>query len=340
MSPSDSSPALDPAIIREAANWLVRLHSGEAGPAELEAFERWRRTGPDHERAWERAERLSAKFGAVSPALGVPVLTRRDAAHRASNRRAVLKTLAVLGVLAPAGWLGARLWADEAGDVYHAAVGEHRRIALADRSVVQLNTATHLAVHYADDARVLHLRQGEIYIETAPDFRSPARPFLVDTRQGRLRALGTRFTVRALATGGQPVTALTVLEHRVEISLKATGERRIVGAGETARFSDRAFESVKRTSPDAGPTAPVSADAPGWTRGMLQADDMRLDAFVAELSRYRSGIVRCDPEVAGIKVSGVFMLGDTDHILDIIGQTLPVRVVRRTGYWVTVTAAS
>lgn len=335
MSPSDSSPALDPAIIREAANWLVRLHSGEAGPADLEAFERWRRAGPDHERAWERAERLSAKFGAVTPALGVPVLTRRDPAYRANNRaanrRAVLKTLAVLGVLAPAGWLGARLWEDQAGDVYHAAVGEHRRIALADRSLVQLNTATHLAVQYADDARVLQLRQGEIYIETAPDFRSPARPFLVDTRQGRLRALGTRFTVRALETDGRPMTALTVLEHRVEITLKATGERRIVGAGETALFSDRAFEFMERSGRHA---------APGWTQGMLQADDMRLDAFVAELARYRSGIVRCDPEVAGLKVSGVFMLGDTDHILDIIGETLPVRVVRRTGYWVTVTAAS
>lgn len=337
MLPPDSNPTLDPAIIREAANWLVRLHSGDAGPRDFEAFERWRRTDAAHERAWQRAEQLSAKFGAVSPALGVPVLTRRDPA----NRRAVIKTLAVLGVLAPAGWLGMRLWQDAHGEnggsagIYRAAVGENRRIALADRSLVQLNTATDLAVRYADDARILQLRQGEIYIETAADVRSPARPFLVETQQGRLRALGTRFVVRALTHDDRDVTALTVIEHRVEITLKATGARRIVGAGETALFSAQGFEPTEAARHRAGQ---VSGDAPSWTQGMLQADNMRLDVFLAELARYRHGIVRCEPDVAGLRVSGVFMLGDTDHILDVIGETLPVRVVRRTGYWVTVTA--
>lgn len=331
MPTPDSTTALDPAVIREAAGWLVRLHSGEAGPADHEAFERWRRASPDHERAWERAEKLSAKFGAVSPALGVPVLTRQGTV----NRRAVVKTLAILGVVAPAGWLGASLWRGETGDVYRAAVGENRRVALTDRSLVQLNTSTDIAVRYSDEARALQLRQGEIYIETAADLRSPSRPFLVETRQGRLRALGTRFVVRELAQGDKDVTALTVLEHRVEITLKSSGSRRVVGAGETVVFSDQAFEAAE--SPRQPPGQP-SAAAPSWTKGMLQADNARLDAFLRELARYRPGILRCEPEVAGLRVSGMFVLGDTDHILDIIGETLPVRIVRRTAYWVTVTS--
>lgn len=326
MPSPDSTAELDPAVIREAANWLVRLHSGETAPADHEAFERWRRANPDHERAWQRAERLSAKFGAVSPALGVPVLTRQG--H--INRRAVLKTLAILGAVVPAGWLGARLLRDKMEDVYSAAVGENRRIPLADRSLVQLNTSTDIAVRYSDEARLLQLRQGEIYIETAADIRSPSRPFLVETRQGTLRALGTRFVVRELSHGNRDVTALTVLEHRVEITLKSNGSRRIIGAGETALFSDQAFEAMEIQR--------QYADAPSWTKGMLQADNMRLDAFLQELARYRAGIVRCDPQVAGLRVSGMFLLGDTDHILDIIGETLPVQVVRRTSYWVTVTS--
>ncbi|WP_454726976.1 MULTISPECIES: DUF4880 domain-containing protein [Cupriavidus] len=326
MSAPDHTAAPDPAVIREAAGWLVCLHSGEASLADHEAFERWRRASPEHEQAWQRAEKLSAKFSAIAPALGVPVLTRRRAIHR----RAVVKALAILGVAAPAGWLGTRLWQGEAGEVYRAAVGGHRRVALADRSVVQLNTATEVAVRYAEAARVLQLRQGEIYIETAADIQRPPRPFLVETRQGRLRALGTRFVVRELTQDGMDMTALTVLEHRVEITLKSNGASRIVGAGETALFSDRAFAAAAPGQP--------SAAAPGWTRGMLQADNMRLDALLQDLARYRPGIIRCEPDVAGLRVSGVFVLGDTDHILDIIGETLPVRIVRRTAYWVTVAA--
>lgn len=320
------STQLDPAVVREAARWLVRLHSGEAGADDRRAFDLWRAASPQHEQAWQRAERLSRQFGAVPPALGVPVLTRQAR----GNRRAVVKTLATLGVALPAGWFGYRAMRGEAQGVYRAGVGEQRPVMLADRSAVRLNTATDLAVRFSDNARLLQLERGEIYIETAPDAHGQPRPFLVDTAHGRLRALGTRFSVRAL--DGEDRTLLNVLEHRVEVVLRASGERRIFSAGDSVRFSSRAFDAPARPAPGA------SSAAPAWTRGMLEADDMRLDAFLQELSRFRPGIVRCAPEVAHLRVSGVFRLGDTDHVLDIVAQTLPVRVVRRTPYWVTVTS--
>jgi transmembrane sensor len=49
-------------------------------------------------------------------------------------------------------------------------------------------------------------------------------------------------------------------------------------------------------------------------------------------------VIRCDPAVAGLRVSGVFRLDDTDAVLAIVAETLGVRVVSRTRYWVTVTA--
>lgn len=325
MSALDSSAPLDPQVVREAANWLVRLHSGEADAADRQAFERWRRQRPEHEQAWQRAERLGQKFGAIAPEVGVPVLTRQAR----GNRRAVVKTLAALGVALPAGWFGYRGLRGEAQGVYRAGVGEQRPVMLADRSAVRLNTATDIAVRYSDSARLLRLERGEIYIETAADTHGQARPFLVDTDHGRLRALGTRFSVRALDRDGGR-TALSVLEHQVEVVLHASGECRIIAAGETVQFSADAFDKP------ASMARPSSA-APPWTRGMLEADDMRLDAFLQELARFRPGIIRCAPEVADLRVSGVFKVGDTDHVLDIIGQTLPVRIVRRTAYWVTVT---
>src|SRR5690606_20683029 len=131
---------LDPAVVREAARWLVLLHSGDAGADDRRAFDRWRAASPQHEQAWQRAERLSRQFGAVPPALGVPVLTRQGR----GNRRAVLKTLATLGVALPAGWFGYRAMRGEAQGLYRAGVGEQRPVMLADRSAVRLNTATDL----------------------------------------------------------------------------------------------------------------------------------------------------------------------------------------------------
>ncbi|WP_306396296.1 DUF4880 domain-containing protein [Telluria beijingensis] len=323
----DPTAPLDPQVVREAADWLVRLHSGEAGDAERRAFEHWRQARPEHEQAWQRAERLQQRFGAVPPALGVPVLTRQAR----SKRRTVLKSLATISVALPAGWFGYQILRGEAQGVYRAGIGEQRPLLLADRSAVRLNTATDLAVRYTDAARLLQLERGEIYVETAPDAHGQPRPFLVDTDHGRLRALGTRFSVRAL--DGEDRTALHVLEHRVEVVLRASGERRIFEAGDSVRFSAQSFDGQARPAPGA-PNA-----APAWTRGMLEADDMRLDAFLQELARFRPGIVRCAPEVAHLRVSGVFQLGDTDHVLDVVAQTLPVRVVRRTAYWVTVTSS-
>ncbi|MEI2416402.1 FecR domain-containing protein [Orrella sp. JC864] len=329
MPPVPASTQLDAAVIREAARWLVRLHSGEAGPGDYEAFERWRRARDQHELAWQRAERLSRKFGAVSPALGVPVLTRRDPA----NRRAVLKAVAVLGAGVPLAWLGYRHLPQGGGDGYRTAVGERRELVLADGSQVQMNTATDMAVRYSDQARLVLLRRGEIYVRTAADAHAAARPFLVRTPQGRLRALGTRFTVRRL-DGGQDATLLIVLEHSVEAALP-DGSRRIVQAGQALRFTSTGFGPARPAPPTA---ATPAGPAPGWTRGMLQAEGMRLDAFLEELSRYRPGLIVCDPRVAGLRVSGVFRLEDPEHILGIVARTLPVRLVRRTRYWVTVTA--
>src|SRR3546814_19300031 len=100
MSAPDSSSLLDTTVIREAARWLVLLHSGSAGPDDHAAFQRWRQASPERERAWQRAERLSRQFGAVPPVLGVPVLTRQSGV----NRRAVMTTIAVLGKIGRASW--------------------------------------------------------------------------------------------------------------------------------------------------------------------------------------------------------------------------------------------
>jgi transmembrane sensor len=77
----------------------------------------------------------------------------------------------------------------------------------------------------------------------------------------------------------------------------------------------------------------VPASAAASTKGVLVADNLRLDELLAELARYRPGLLRCDAAVAGLTVNGVFSLRDTDRALRNLALALPVQIVARTRYW-------
>lgn len=94
------------AALREAAQWLVRLNSGQARADDWQALAVWRTQHAANEAAWQRAERLSRTFGAVPAGLGLPVLAR--AQQGVTNRRAALRVLALVGTMAPAAYLGWR----------------------------------------------------------------------------------------------------------------------------------------------------------------------------------------------------------------------------------------
>jgi len=65
---------------------------------------------------------------------------------------------------------------------------------------------------------------------------------------------------------------------------------------------------------------------------------MRLADFVVELGRYRPGVLRCDGAVSKVLVSGAFPLADTDAVLRMLEETLPIRVRSLSRYWVTIAA--
>lgn len=339
--PDAASVTPDARTIREAAQWLARLQDGAADPAEQAAFLAWRQAHPSHARAWQAAEQLRQKFQAVTPALGVPVLTR-DADL---GRRNALRSLALLaGVAAPCAWIAWRHepWQRWTAD-YATATGEQRRITLADGSQVLMNTGSRLDVAFNGTQRLLLLRAGQILVQTAPD-PGLERPFIVQTEHGSMRALGTRFTVRLMdsapatpvsgtihALHGLPCTQLAVQEHAVALTLSGQPDAapRIVHSGQQLQFDGQ----------QAAPLQPLSQQDQGWIHGVLYASDMRLDDFLRELSRYRPGLLRCDPGVAALRLSGAFQLSDTDRILHGLSATLPVRVTSRTRYWVTVESA-
>lgn len=310
---------LPKAIIEEAASWLVRVEECRLSKPEQAQLDTWRSQSPQHEQAWQAALQFKGLIGSVPACVGNSVLGRQ---YR-TDRRTVLKSIAGLAMAAPAGWIAWEQWPSLSAD-YRTRAGAQRQIDLPDGSRLMLNTATLVDIRFSDAERLVRLLEGEIDVTTAADPFLNKRPFIVQTGAGRVYALGTRFTVRDMGDGRIRVS---VYEHAAAIQPALSGSETIVEAGQAS-----VFDRQQATSP-----APHHYQVPPWTRGQLISDNQRLDAFLAELGRYRPGILRCDPAVAELHISGVFQLKDTDQVLDVIASTLPVRVNRVTNYWVTVT---
>lgn len=314
------------AFLAQAAEWYALLQSGQASPAERDRWTAWLASGPEAQAAWARVETVTRRFS-LPPDLRLPADAALDrGARRPLGRRQALKLLALGGAGGLAAWAAVpasparRAWVAMSSD-HHSAPGQIRELTLADGSRIWLDSDSAIDVNDGDDLRVLRVRRGDLLVQTAPDLRTPPRPFVVETAHGRLRALGTRFSVR---TGADGATQLDVFEGRVAVRpAEAGGGEPVVDAGRQVRFDRHVVRS----------TATADPAREAWTRGVLLARDQPLAAFVQELGRYHPGLLTCDPAVAELRVIGGFPLHDTGRALAMLEAALPVRVRRRVSWW-------
>lgn len=314
-------------VQQQAAEWLTVLMSDEASEAEHAAWQRWRGADPEHERAWQHIDAVSRRFNGLHRSAAAQALAGTQQQAVNGKRR---QLLAWLGVAAGGGMLAAQtgtwdgvraLRAD-----YRTATGERREVVLDDGSVLSLNTGSAVNVRFDDKRRLIELLAGEILVSSGHG-AGRAAPLVVATREGLVRALGTRFVVRQQ----DGVSTVEVFESAVEIRPRDSADAPLLlAAGRGVAFS--------RHAPDAPHAIDAYADA--WSRGQLIVDDVTLGDFLADLARYRPGVIDCAPAVAQLRLSGVFPLADTQRILNMLPNSLPVQVRSRTRYWVTVEPAA
>ncbi|WP_454696198.1 FecR domain-containing protein [Achromobacter aegrifaciens] len=314
---------VDPKIVRQAADWWSRLRE-DATDEDRTRFECWRQAQPAHELAWQRLNALTRDVAAsvAEAGSGVAARTLRQAPLIQSRRNAIRWMVSAAG-LGLGGWAVSQSGAVRALSAdLRTGTGERRAVTLPDGTLLELNTASAVDLRFTASQRELVLLEGEILVTTGQD--PLGRPFTVRTRAGVLTPVGTRFLVRGLEDGRIRVA---VLEGAVDVrGLDPNDAPRRVPAGGQAEFSAAGGFAA----------GPLEAGASAWLDGMLIADEMPLSDFLRELGRYRPGRLSCSGEAAGLRVVGAFPLADSDQVLAMLQEVLPVRVRRYTRYWVTV----
>ena len=315
-------------ISEDAALWFSRLRNEAVTAETREAFTVW----------LEQSERHRAAFAEVEAIWGDARVLEELADHKASalalasknaswlSRRRITAVAASIAVaFVGAGMFGAHYYQGlyDASE-YATALGEQQSHALADGSIIELNTASRLRVDYSPEARVIYLDQGEAHFNVK---KSKRRPFTVITQGGAVRAVGTAFSVRVRE---REVLEVTVAEGRVALlpaavegSVTASvGPQAELTAGQGAHFKNEvtmleefSSEALERKF--------------SWRSGVLAYSNESLADVIADMSRYTTMRIEIvDPATEGIAIYGRFRVGETEALFETLETNFGLTVER------------
>ena len=185
MSQANSKP-VSARVLDAAIAWQLCLDCGNGSDVEQAEFAKWYAASEEHARAWLQLGMLDHRFSTASIPARNALLNARHTAHRRLRKvgsgLASLALVIGLTVLAGKNYLPMDYWmADQ-----RTATGEQRVVTLADGTLLNLNTHSAVDVRFDERTRLIVLHEGEIMVQTG---HNDARPFIVKTRDGSLRAL-------------------------------------------------------------------------------------------------------------------------------------------------------
>jgi transmembrane sensor len=327
----EMKPAFNPQISEEAAEWFLEFRSGDVTIEARRRFGEWLRLSPEHLRAylevaaiWEEGAALDAErrhdvealialanaeenvvpLGAATANTPVASSRRRWPAH--SARRLATAASFLVAAISLFAWLFLNQ------GVYSTGIGEQRSLALADGSMVQLNTRSRIRERYSDQERAIDLLEGQALFQVAKD---TGRPFIVRVDGAVIRAVGTQFDVYRRREGA----TVTVLEGRVEIQAPHV----FLSAGQQVTVTpDMEIE----------PATVNIAAATAWTQRRLIFESATLAQVAEEFNRYnRVQIVLMDDDVVDFHISGVFSSTDPGSLVRFLQARRGIEVVETGG---------
>lgn len=317
---------------QEAAEWLILLDS-DASDKAIRAFNEWRSSDPLHDEAFLEATKAWSGSGALHKLTEihperVPAEFRKivQSAGGWRVRRKALRPAATV-VFALTTVLFAYLWQSDRQPssitgTYKTAVGEQATITLRDGSVITLNTDSEMRVAFTNSERKMELTQGEALFDVRS---SPTWPFVVIAGQGKVRAIGTTFSVFVRPDN----TEVTVVNGVVEVSNAPT-----VKSGD-AMPDSRTVHAQQRIvyNNSLGNVVPLDSAqverSISWREGVLNFDGWPLEKVVAEINRYQEEKIEIkDENLKSLKIGGVFKVTQPESLLKVLAMDYNIQSQR------------
>jgi transmembrane sensor len=302
-------------IDNEAFAWVARKHTRGLDHAEMAEFNAWCEADSRHKGAYLRA---MAIHNAIQLATGnhsiAAISDEVKNSHASARRRNLMLGGLAAGLAAMAGTFGYSSL--HAGTVLSTAKGEFRKIPLQDDSIANINSGSQIEVAFTKQQRRINLRKGEAWFEVAKD---KSKPFIVEAGDALIRAVGTAFSVRRLATGSE----VLVTEGTVEVwSREGSAQRRLVTAGEHAFLAQDAKAIPVTRQPEE-----VNRRL-AWREGKLVLTRQTLSEAVADFNRYSAKtIVIVDPSLQDKRLVGQYQLDAPELFAKDVSMILDVPVV-------------
>lgn len=308
------------AIDAQAADWAAIVELRALEPAEAAELQRWLDADSRHLGAYGRARAILARCDRVTALgndweedRGADEEGERGARWSPSRRWFVGGTAAGVG-LAAAGVAGLMVWPRRPKVTSIGTVrGEISMVPLGDGSVATLNTGTRIALAFSPGERRVHLIGGEAFFDVA---RNEARPFVVQARGYHAQASAGRFSFRS-----EPeLSEILVADGAVDVMRPSTNlllSRVWLGA------NTKLADYIGHLSMPIAVTAEDIARELAWREGQIAFDERTLAEAAAEYRRYSAIALIPDPDVANLRISGLFStanpVGFADAAADVLG---------------------
>lgn len=306
---------LPPSVV-QAIEWYALQGSGTFTLEAQQRFQRWLESDPSHSDAWQALnQQLNRSLAPLAHQQGV----RQALSSSGRQRRALLRGALGLGTLA----LGSHLLTRAGGPLHdrwgadlRTTTAERRHFALADGSDLLLNAQSAVDLHYSADQRRVELLRGDILAHVQAD---TTRPFV-------LQCPGTQVWLdsgRCLLSLQPHSAQVWALEG--ELELRSQGSRQRLKAGQ-----GRGFDILSNRWQ---PLPAAYIDQRAWVSGLLEVHDQPLSAVIDALRPYHQGLLQVSSRAAGLRISGVFTLDDSQQALAALREVLPLRIDRYLGWW-------
>ena len=319
-------PASRQTIDEQAAEWILRVHEEGFNEALRLEFERWQQLSPQHGAAALRMQDVIARLQSLreqsAPAKAALNAAFSGRKRSAQHKQAVRALLIACCLALPITLLLQSNYPEQWMADVSTGPNDWKTLRLSDNSTITLSSTSAINVRFDGKQRLIEVLQGEVLVDVAHD---NARPFIVQTAQGRMRALGTRFVVKR-----QPeTTVLSMLQSRVAAQSANEQQTLVVDAGSQALISNRSVELT-------GTIDPASINE-AWRRHQLVVENEPVSQVLDEIARHRRGHIQFDRKaLADLRVSAVLPLDDTDRALQLIADTLPLKIEAYTPWLIVV----